>query len=88
MRIAQVSDLADAVHAARKQARWTQAQLAERASVSRDLVNRLERGSGRVEVQKVLDVLSALGLTVTAEPRPAGLDLAAIVSAHRGTTRT
>ena len=53
--------------------------------MSRDLINRLERGSGRVEVAKVLDVLAALGLATVIEPRRSPVDVAAIVRAHEET---
>ncbi len=85
MRITTVDDVAGAVRLARKERGWTQAQLAVRAHVSRDLVNRLERGSGRVEVAKVLDVLAALGLATVIEPRRSPVDLAAVVRAHKAT---
>lgn len=85
MRITTVDDVAGAVRLARKERGWTQAQLAVRAHVSRDLVNRLERGSGRVEVAKVLDVLAALGLATVIEPRRSPVDLAAVVRAHEAT---
>ena len=85
MRITMVDDLAGAVRLARKERGWTQAQLAARAHVSRDLVNRLEKGSGRVEVAKVLDMLAALGLATRVEPRRSPVDLAAVVRAHEAT---
>ena len=85
MRITTVDEVAGAVRRARKERGWTQAQLASHAQVSRDLVNRLERGSGRVEVAKVLDVLAALGLAAVVEPRRSPVDLAAIVRAHEET---
>ena len=85
MRIATVDEVAGAVRLARKERGWTQAQLASHAQVSRDLVNRLERGSGRVEVAKVLDVLAALGLATVIEPRRSPVDLADIVRAHEKT---
>ncbi len=82
MRMATVEELAGAVRRTRKERGWTQAQLASLSLVSRDLVNRLERGSGRVEVAKVLDILAALGLTTVIEPRRASVDLATLVRAH------
>ena len=85
MRITTVDEVAGAVRRARKERGWTQAQLASHAQASRDLVNRLERGSGRVEVAKVLDVLAALGLAAVVEPRRSPVDLAAIVRAHEET---
>ncbi len=85
MRITTVDEVAGAVRRARKDRGWTQAQLAAQAHVSRDLINRLERGSGRVEVAKVLDVLAALGLATVIEPRRSPVDVAAIVRAHEET---
>jgi y4mF family transcriptional regulator len=85
MRITMVDELAGAVRLARKERGWTQAQLAAHAHVSRDLVNRLEKGSGRVEVAKVLDVLAALGLAPVIESRRSPIDLAALVRAHEVT---
>jgi transcriptional regulator with XRE-family HTH domain len=82
MRIATVEDIADAVRSSRQERGWTQAQLAERSGVSRDLVNRLERGSRRVEIAKVLDVLAGLDLTPTLTHRPVPVDLAVIVRDH------
>jgi y4mF family transcriptional regulator len=81
-----VEDVAGAVLTARKQRGWTQAQLASGAGVSRDLVNRLERGSGRVELQKVLDVLAALGLATSVEERRSPVDLHSLVRAHEGSS--
>jgi transcriptional regulator with XRE-family HTH domain len=40
----------------------TQAQLADRAGVSRDTLIRLERGDGGVSIEKLLRVLRALGI--------------------------
>lgn len=85
MRITTVDEVAGAVRRARKDRGWTQAQLAAQAHVSRDLINRLERGSGRVEVAKVLDVLAALGLATVIEPRRSPVDVVAIVRAHEET---
>ena len=85
MRITTVDEVAGAVRRARKERGWTQAQLAAQAHVSRDLINRLERGSGRVEVAKVLDVLASLGLATVIEPRRSPVDVAAIVRAHEET---
>lgn len=82
MRITTVEELAGALRRARKERGWTQAQLASHSLASRDLVNRLERGSGRVEVGKVLDILAALGLAAVIEPRRAHVDIASVVRAH------
>jgi transcriptional regulator with XRE-family HTH domain len=40
----------------------TQAQVADRAGVSRDTLIRLERGDGGVSIEKLLRVLRALGI--------------------------
>jgi HTH-type transcriptional regulator / antitoxin HipB len=82
MRISSVTEVSSAVRSLRKERGWTQAELASRAQVSRDLVNRLERGSSRVELAKVLDVFSALGQLPLLEPRVSSVDLDAIVRAH------
>jgi y4mF family transcriptional regulator len=82
MRISSVTEVSAAVRSLRKERGWTQAELASRAQVSRDLVNRLERGSSRVELAKVLDVISALGQLPVLEPRGSSVDLDAIVRAH------
>lgn len=83
MRITTVGDLAGAIRLSRRERGWTQADLAQRAGVSRDLVSRLENGSERVEVGKVLDIVAALGLTTAVAARPAPFDLTAIVRAHQ-----
>lgn len=85
MRITTVDEVAGAIRLARKEWGWTQVQLAARAQVSRDLVNRLEGGSGRVEVAKGSDILAALGLATAIEPRRSPVDLAALVRAHEET---
>ena len=43
----------------------TQAQLADRAGISRDTLTRMERGEGGVSVEKVWRVLRALGILET-----------------------
>ncbi|HKG04779.1 MAG TPA: helix-turn-helix transcriptional regulator [Conexibacter sp.] len=40
----------------------TQAQLADRAGVSRDTLVRLERGDGGVSIEKLLRIMRALGI--------------------------
>ncbi len=87
MRVTTVDDVAGAVRSARRDRGWTQAELASRAGVSRDWVNRLERGAGRVELAKVLDVLAALGLAASVDERVSPVDLAAIVRSHESPTR-
>lgn len=82
MRISSVAELSGAVRSLRTQRGWTQAELAQRANVSRDLVNRLEGGSPRVEIAKVFDVLSALDQVPFLQPRSTEVDLDAVVRAH------
>ena len=86
MRFSSILELSSAVRTLRHEQGWTQAELAERAQVSRDLINRLEGGSARVEVGKVLDVLSALGQIPYLKERTSEFDLEAIVRAHGATT--
>ncbi len=54
--------IADDVSAWRKLRGLTQAQLADRSSVSRDTLMRLEGGDGGVSVENLLRVLRALGV--------------------------
>jgi HTH-type transcriptional regulator/antitoxin HipB len=65
MQVHTVRDLGAAVREARSKEHLTQAALAHRAGVSRDWLVRLEQGQPRLEVQLVLDVLAAAGLTLT-----------------------
>lgn len=48
---------------------FTQAELADKAGVGRKFVVELEAGHPRAELAKVLDVLDALGIDATAQPR-------------------
>lgn len=64
MQVHTVRDLGAAVREARSRQDLTQADLAHRAGVSRDWLGRLEHGHPRLEVQLVLDVLAAAGLTL------------------------
>lgn len=66
MKVTSVRDLGALVRSTRLDAGLTQAELATRLGVSRDWVVRLEQGHPRLEVQKVLDALSALDLTLDA----------------------
>ncbi len=54
--------VADDVSAWRKLRGLTQAQLADRAGVSRDTLVRLEHGDGGVSIEKLLRVLRGLGI--------------------------
>jgi HTH-type transcriptional regulator/antitoxin HipB len=64
MEVHTVRGLGAAVRAARLQRHLTQAELADLAGVSREWLVRLEQGHPRLEVQLVLDTLSAVGLTL------------------------
>ncbi len=55
-------DLADDVAVWRRLRGMTQAQLADRAGVSRDTVTRLEAGDGGVSTENLLRILRALGV--------------------------
>lgn len=55
------------MRAQREQRGLTQAQLADRARVSRESVSRLESGRDNARLSLVLNVLSALDLDVTLE---------------------
>lgn len=66
-----VRDLGALVARHRREQGLTQAALAERAGVSREWLGRLERGSMRLEIGRVLMVLGALGLALSAVPLPA-----------------
>ena len=62
----------------------TQAQLAHRAGVSRQWLSGLERGREGAELGRVLRTLASAGIVLKFEERPtAGLDLDAIIEAHR-----
>lgn len=66
-----VRDLGAALRDARRRAGLSQQELADRARVSRQWLSRLETGSNPgAELRKVLDVLGALGLSLTLEPLP------------------
>ena len=54
--------LADSIATWRKLRGLTQAQLAERADVSRGVVGRLEAADGGVSVENLLRILRALGI--------------------------
>ena len=55
-----------AVRRARVRKNWTQVELADCAGVTREWVGRLESGSPRLELDKVLKTMSVLGLRLEA----------------------
>jgi HTH-type transcriptional regulator/antitoxin HipB len=65
-------DVAAVVRELREQRDWTQAELAERSSVSRSFVVDLENGKLTVEASKLFDVLQALGFEVALRDRGTG----------------
>lgn len=69
MRLNSAKDLGSLVRQTRKDAGWTQLQLAGRVGVSRDWIIRFEQGKGTVELALVLRTLKALELVVLVEKR-------------------
>lgn len=67
--VSNMRDVAALVRARRKETGLTQTDLAKALGTTQDRISRLERGSPRVEAAFVFDVLNALNLRVTAEPR-------------------
>lgn len=65
----------------------TQAQLARRAGVSRQWLNGVERGREGAELGRVLRTLASAGIVLKFEERPSsGVDLDAVIEAHRSAT--
>lgn len=62
------ADLARAIREERSKQKLTQQYLANRAKVSRKFVSDLESGHPRAELEKVLQVLDALGIHAVALP--------------------
>lgn len=52
------------VAARRKERRWTEAELAERAGISRTTLRKVERGDTTVAVGTVFDVATLVGVTL------------------------
>lgn len=57
-------DLGALARSTREERGLTQAEVAQRAGVGRDVVIRFERGHPRLEAQRVLDILAALQLVL------------------------
>lgn len=55
-------DIGSAIRARRKQLGYTQAFLAEYAGVSTSFLSELENGKETVQINKLMDVLSLLGM--------------------------
>lgn len=64
MRIGTSRELGAAVRDRRERLGWTQQKVAQHASVSREWLLRFEAGKGTVPLARVLDVLTALGLSL------------------------
>jgi transcriptional regulator with XRE-family HTH domain len=77
MAIGGMQQLGAAVRAERKRRRQSQAQLAAEAGVSREWLSRLENGAPRLEADKVLHVLSVVGISlITADEQVTQRDVA------------
>ena len=67
-----VREAAAVVRELRESHGWTQAQLAERARVSRSFVADLEAGKATVEASKLFDTFQAFGLEIALRDRESG----------------
>lgn len=67
-----VREAAAVVRELRFERRWTQAELAHRARVSRSFVADLETGKATLEAAKLFDVFQAFGLEVALRDRSSG----------------
>jgi HTH-type transcriptional regulator/antitoxin HipB len=72
---ARVKELAAAVRARRKTLGLTQTELADLAGASARFVHTLENGKGTVRLDKVLDVLSVLGLELRVARQPGSTEV-------------
>lgn len=61
-------DLANSILLERERRGLTQAQLADKAGVNRQWLNRLESGKGNPTLRSILTVLAALGLELAVVP--------------------
>jgi transcriptional regulator with XRE-family HTH domain len=64
VRIRTVRDFSTIVRGRRRDAAWSQQQLADRADVSRSWLANLERGQPSTEVSRLFALLDALGLVL------------------------
>ena len=69
MRVQSVLELGALARDARRRQGLTQAEVAVRAAVGRDVVGRFERGHARLELRAALDILAALALELVVEER-------------------
>lgn len=70
--VASPEELGAAVRAARVGLNWTQADLAQRAGLSREWVSRMEAGTHRLEFDKVMTVMGLLGFGIVAPVSASG----------------
>jgi HTH-type transcriptional regulator/antitoxin HipB len=96
MRVETIAQLAAAIRARRGLLNLTQAQLAERAGVSRLWVGRIEAGAATAEIGRLMRVLRALELDLRIEPagvpaptpNPSGdIDLDELLAGYEGPPR-
>ncbi|WP_423925543.1 helix-turn-helix transcriptional regulator [Candidatus Palauibacter sp.] len=94
MQVRTTNELGLRVRKARRSRSWTQQELARAAGVGRQWIVALEAGKPRVELDKVLQTLAALDMSLSVRdargsgPSDAGIGIAvpdtdAIVDAHR-----
>ncbi len=90
MKARSIRDLAAVVRGRRKDLGLSQAELAERAGVSRKWIYQFEAGKPTAELRLILRVFDALGLVLnvtyderSATDQPTG-DLDALIEEHRG----
>ncbi|MFT4136424.1 helix-turn-helix domain-containing protein [Microbacterium sp.] len=69
MRVRTVRELGGLVRERREALGWSQQALSERAGTSREWIVRLEAGKPGVRMDRVFDVIGALGLVVELEQR-------------------
>jgi len=82
MRLDLPQDVGAALRRARKERHLTQAQVAEAVGVSRDWVNRVERGRApRAELHLLLRCMDAVGLALFADKAPDPIDVREVLAA-------
>ena len=76
--------LTTAIITERRRQNLTQADLAQRAGVTRQLISRIERGHPHAEIGPILKLVEALGLQITVTPAPTYTDVDAYLDAVVG----
>ena len=66
--LSDIETLGQNIRKARKQRGLLQSQLAELASVRRQVVSEIERGTYKGSLRQVISILRAMGLRLTIEP--------------------